>query len=54
MCPVCIATAMLIAGSATSTGGLAVIAIKKLGVKYAVDSQPARPDPSRLDNRTEQ
>lgn len=30
MCPVCIATAALIAGSATSTGGLAALAAKKL------------------------
>jgi hypothetical protein len=29
MCPVCIATAALIAGSATSTGGLAAVAVKK-------------------------
>jgi hypothetical protein len=31
MCPVCLATAMLIAGSATSTGGLTAFAIKKIG-----------------------
>jgi hypothetical protein len=42
MCPVCLTTAMLIAGSATSTGGLAAIAIKKFGVKNAVDKNPAR------------
>ena len=30
MCPVCLATAVLIAGSATSTGGLAAVAIRKL------------------------
>jgi hypothetical protein len=42
MCPVCITTAMLIAGSATSTGGLAAIAIKKFGVKHAVDKDPAQ------------
>ncbi|HWZ51167.1 MAG TPA: hypothetical protein VNW54_06865 [Granulicella sp.] len=41
MCPVCITTALLIAGSATSTGGLAAIAIKKFGVKNAVDNPPA-------------
>jgi hypothetical protein len=41
MCPVCLTTAMLIAVSATSTGGLAAIAIKKFGVKHAVDNHPA-------------
>ena len=45
MCPVCLTTAVLIAGSATSTGGLAVIAIKKFGVKNAVNNHPA-PTPS--------
>jgi hypothetical protein len=38
---------MLIAGSATSTGGLAAIAIRKFGVKTAVDDKPV-PTPSRL------
>jgi hypothetical protein len=41
MCPICITTAVLIAGSATSTGGLAAIAIRKFGVKNAVDKNPA-------------
>jgi hypothetical protein len=41
MCPVCLATAMLIAVSVTSTGGLAAVAMKKLGVKHAVDNPPA-------------
>jgi hypothetical protein len=40
MCPVCVATAALLAGSVTSTGGLAAIAAKKFGVKSAVASQP--------------
>jgi hypothetical protein len=31
----CIATAVLIAGSAASGGGLAAVAMKKLGVKNA-------------------
>jgi hypothetical protein len=48
MCPVCITTALLIAGSTTSTGGLAAIAIKRLGVKRAVDSNSALP---QSDNR---
>jgi hypothetical protein len=50
MCPVCIATAALIAGSATSTGGLAAVVIKKLGVKSAVESNPA-PTPSKLSRK---
>jgi hypothetical protein len=33
MCPVCIATAALIAGKVTSASGAAAIAIKKLGGK---------------------
>jgi hypothetical protein len=52
MCPVCIATAALIAGSVTSTGGLAAIAIKKFSGKNAVDDNPAQPDPN--DKTTEQ
>jgi hypothetical protein len=42
MCPVCLTTAALIAGSVTSTGGLAAIAIKRFGVKNAVDNNPAQ------------
>ena len=42
MCPVCLTTAFLIAGSAISTGGLAAIAIKKF-VKNATDDDPAPP-----------
>ena len=41
MCPLCLSTAALIAGSVTSTGGLAAIAIKTFGVKSAVDNNPA-------------
>ena len=33
MCPMCLATAALIAGSATSTGGFAAIVIRKFGIK---------------------
>jgi hypothetical protein len=49
MCPVCLTTAMLIAGSATSTGGLAAIAIRKFGGKNAVDNNPS-PTPSKEDH----
>lgn len=38
MCPVCIATAALIAGKVTSSAGAAAIAIKKLGGKDAADN----------------
>ena len=41
MCPVCITTAALIAGSVTSSGGLAAIVIKKFGGKNPVDNHPA-------------
>ena len=54
MCPVCITTAVLIAGGATSTGGLAAIAIRKFGSKNSVDNSPSQPDPSSFDKRTEQ
>jgi hypothetical protein len=47
MCPVCLTTAVLIAGSATSTGGLAAIAIKKFGMKNTVNDNPV-PTPSKL------
>ena len=35
MCPVCLTTAVLIAGGVASTGGLAAVAIKKFGAKNA-------------------
>jgi hypothetical protein len=54
MCPVCITTAVLIAGGATSTGGLAAIAIRKFGGKNAADNSPAQPDPNGFDQRPEQ
>ena len=52
MCPVCLLTALLIAGSVTSTGGLTAIAIRKFGAKNAVDHHPAPtpfPIPSKED-----
>jgi hypothetical protein len=39
MCPICITTAALIAGGVTSTGGLTAIALKKFGVKSAINNQ---------------
>jgi len=41
MCPVCITTAVLIAGGVTSTGGLSAVALKRLGAKSAVESNSA-------------
>jgi hypothetical protein len=54
MCPVCLTTAALIAGSVTSTGGLAAVAIKKLGRRNTVDNSPAQPDPNSFDRKPEQ
>ena len=48
MCPVCITTAVLIAGSVTSSGGLAAVVIKRIGVKSAAINHPA-PNPSKED-----
>jgi hypothetical protein len=47
MCPVCLSTAMLIAGSVTSTGGLAAIVINKFGGKNAGGNKTAS-TPSQL------
>jgi len=46
MCPVCLTTAMLIAGSVLSTGGLAAIGIRKFGVKNAaeIETTPIKED----------
>ena len=41
MCPVCLATAMLIAVGVTSTGGLAAVAMKKFGMKSAQENSPS-------------
>ena len=43
MCPVCLTTAVLIASSVTSTGGLSAIAIKKFGMKNAADNPASIP-----------
>jgi hypothetical protein len=50
MCPICITTAVLIAGSATSTGGVVAIAIKKFGGKSGGKNNPA-PTSSELPPR---
>jgi hypothetical protein len=53
MCPLCIATAALIAGKVASGGGAAAIAIKKLGGKNTVGDCPAdyhpAPSPTKED-----
>jgi hypothetical protein len=41
MCPVCLATAALIAGSVTSSGGLAAVIVRKLGVKVSREEKGA-------------
>jgi hypothetical protein len=53
MCPVCLTTAALIAGSVTSTGGLAAIAIKKFGGKNGGDNSIAQPEPDSFDKKTD-
>jgi hypothetical protein len=45
MCPVCIATAALIAASATSTGGLSAIVAKKFRSQAHAEVLPAQPEP---------
>jgi hypothetical protein len=42
MCPVCIATAALIATSATSTGGLTAFVVQKFRPKKVVSSAPTQ------------
>jgi hypothetical protein len=54
MCPFCLATAVLIAGGAISTGGLAAIAIRKFGGRNTGDNDPAQPGPNSFDKTTEQ
>jgi hypothetical protein len=52
MCPVCLTTAVLIAGSVTSAGGLSAIAIRKFGVKKALDDH-ASTTTSNIDKSAE-
>lgn len=42
MCPVCLATAALIAGSTTSAGGLAVLLASKFCRKKVAKDMPAK------------
>ena len=58
MCPVCLTTAALIAGSVTSTGGFAAVVVKKFGVKkfgaksaadiHPVDHNPEDKNPAPI------
>jgi len=53
MCPVCLTTAALIAGSVSSTGGLAAVVIKKFGGETAGKKRrrqksPLQPHPRRM------
>ncbi len=49
MCPVCITTAMLIAGGVTMTGGLAAGLVKYFGTKNAVENPSALPPSQHLE-----
>ena len=49
MCPVCLTTAVLIAGSVASTAGLLAAGVKKSGVKNAADSH-STPTQSKEEN----
>ena len=51
MCPICMTTAVLTIGvSVVSTGGLAAIAIRKFGVKDAVNNYSASSTPINEDH----
>lgn len=50
MCPVCIATAALIAGSATSTGGLAAVVLTKLRARNLINRIQDKPKPQEDDH----
>ena len=49
MCPVCLATAAWIAAGVASTGGLAVVAMKRFGVKGVVGGNSALTPSERLE-----
>ncbi|MBB5344624.1 hypothetical protein HDF10_002610 [Edaphobacter lichenicola] len=49
----CLATAALIAGSVTSSGGLAAVAIRKLGVKLSREENGAGESAPRSNQSTE-
>jgi hypothetical protein len=51
-CPMCISTAVLIAGSVTFTGGLAAIGIKKFRVKNAFVNPPVATPSTQFEKRT--
>ena len=52
MCPICITTAVLIAGGVTSTGGLSAIALKRLGGKSAIESNTST-TPEQFQSKSE-
>ena len=49
MCPVCLATALLMAGKVAATGGVAAIAIQKFSGKNALDK--ANPTSSKENSK---
>jgi hypothetical protein len=42
MCPVCLATALLLAGKVAVTSGVAAIAIRKVGLKTNVEKENSK------------
>jgi hypothetical protein len=50
MCPACLATAALIAGIATSTGGLTALVVKKFSAKNIPNSIPTQTKSKENDN----
>jgi hypothetical protein len=53
MCPACITTALLTALGATSTGGLTVLALKKLNWKSKRDHQTEETKNANRNNETQ-
>ena len=51
MCPVCISTLAMIAAGATSTGGLAAIAVRKRGRGTSLAASVRRPATSSSDSK---
>jgi hypothetical protein len=45
MCPFCIGSALLVAGSLMSAGGLATLVVMKLGAKNGAKESVQKPNP---------
>ena len=48
MCPICLATAMMVAGSVTSTGGIAAPLSRNSARRTPADNIPHQPHPRRI------